>query len=88
MNIAETPAKFLATDLLARFVAIVGSKNAITDREAQAPYLTEPRDMLMRMPSRPSAASTCALIRCLVSAPPGVMTLSTSTSRAMSMSLG
>src|SRR6516165_2553505 len=45
MNIAETPAKFLATDLLARFVAIVGSKNAITDREAQAPYLTEPRDM-------------------------------------------
>src|SRR5215813_1001237 len=45
MNIAEAPAKFLATDLLARFVAIVGSKNAITDREAQAPYLTEPRDM-------------------------------------------
>src|SRR5262245_9106501 len=45
MNIAEAPAKFLATDLLARFVAIVGNKNAITDREAQAPYLTEPRDM-------------------------------------------
>src|SRR6266478_6556196 len=45
MNIAETPAKFLATDLLARFVAIVGNKNAVTDREAQAPYLTEPRDM-------------------------------------------
>src|SRR5499427_1954682 len=45
MNIAEAPAKFLATDLLARFVAIVGNRNAITDREAQAPYLTEPRDM-------------------------------------------
>src|SRR6266478_3319605 len=45
MNIAETPAKFLATDLLARFVAIVGKKNAVTDREAQAPFLTEPRDM-------------------------------------------
>src|SRR5262249_59412085 len=45
MNIAEAPAKFLATDLLARFVAIVGNKNAITDREAQVPYLTEPRDM-------------------------------------------
>src|SRR5260221_2368456 len=45
MNIAEAPAKFLAADLLARFVAIVGDKNAITDREAQAPYLTEPRDM-------------------------------------------
>src|SRR5215469_12851072 len=45
MNIAEAPAKFLAADLLARFVAIVGNKNAITDREAQTPYLTEPRDM-------------------------------------------
>src|SRR4029453_10671222 len=43
MNIAETPPKLL--DLLSRFVAIVGNKNAITDREAQAPYLTEPRDM-------------------------------------------
>ena len=41
MNIAEAPAKFLAADLLARFAAIVGDKNAITDREAQAPYLTE-----------------------------------------------
>src|SRR6266436_7104448 len=45
MNIAEAPAKFLAADLLARCVATVGDKNAITDREAQAPYLTEPRDM-------------------------------------------
>src|SRR5260370_25641433 len=45
MNIAEAPAEFPAADLLARFVAIVGDKNAITDREAQAPYLTEPRDM-------------------------------------------
>src|SRR5258708_39941063 len=45
MNIAETPPKVLAPGLLARFVAIVGEKNAITDRDAQAPYLTEPRDM-------------------------------------------
>src|SRR5213595_56997 len=45
MNIAEIPTKMLSADLLARFVAIVGEKNAITDREAQAPYLTEPRDM-------------------------------------------
>src|ERR671930_997011 len=45
MNIAETPSKLLAPDLLARFVAIVGEKNAITDRDTQAPYLTEPRDM-------------------------------------------
>ena len=45
MNIAETPPKILAADLLSRFVALVGEKNAITDRQAQAPYLTEPRDM-------------------------------------------
>src|SRR5437879_12066706 len=45
MNIAEIPAKMLSADLLARFVAIVGEKNAITDGDAQAPYLTEPRDM-------------------------------------------
>jgi len=31
--------------LLARFAAIVGSKNAITDPQAQAPYLVEMRDM-------------------------------------------
>jgi D-lactate dehydrogenase (cytochrome) len=33
------------TDLLARFIAIVGEKNAITDPQAQAPYLVEMRDM-------------------------------------------
>jgi FAD/FMN-containing dehydrogenase len=31
--------------LLARFIAIVGEKNAITDPQAQAPYLVEMRDM-------------------------------------------
>src|SRR5262245_56269106 len=45
MNIAETPAKFVPTDLLARFAAIVGEKNAITDPQAQAPYLLEMRDL-------------------------------------------
>src|SRR5438270_14099362 len=45
MNIVETPPKMLAPDLLGRFVPTVGEKNAITDRDAQAPYLTEPRDM-------------------------------------------
>ena len=34
----------LAADLLARFVAIVGEKNAITDKDKQAPYLVELRD--------------------------------------------
>jgi FAD/FMN-containing dehydrogenase len=32
-------------ELLARFVAIVGEKNAITDKHAQLPYLLEMRDM-------------------------------------------
>src|SRR5438046_641912 len=32
-------------DLLARFAAIVGEKNAITDAQAQAPYLVEFRDL-------------------------------------------
>ena len=39
MNIVPSPAKFLSPDLLARFAAIVGEKNAITDPQAQAPYL-------------------------------------------------
>jgi len=43
MNIAES--KFVPADLLARFVAIVGEKNAITDAQAQAPYLVEFRDL-------------------------------------------
>jgi FAD/FMN-containing dehydrogenase len=45
MNIAETPARFLSSELLGRFTAIVGDKNAITDPQAQAPYLLEMRDM-------------------------------------------
>ena len=39
MNIVETPTKLLRPDLLARFAAIVGDKYAITDPQAQAPYL-------------------------------------------------
>jgi len=45
MNIVETPTKLLHPDLLARFAAIVGDKYAITDPQAQAPYLVEMRDM-------------------------------------------
>jgi D-lactate dehydrogenase (cytochrome) len=43
MNIAET--KFVPADLIARFAAIVGEKNAITDPQAQVPYLVEFRDL-------------------------------------------
>jgi FAD/FMN-containing dehydrogenase len=43
MNIAES--KFVPADLLARFIALVGEKNAITDPQAQAPYLVEFRDL-------------------------------------------
>ena len=35
----------MSPDLLARFAAIVGPRFAITDKDAQAPYLTEQRDM-------------------------------------------
>ncbi len=45
MNIVQVPAKFLSADLLARFIAIVGDKHAITDPQAQTPYLLEMRDM-------------------------------------------
>jgi D-lactate dehydrogenase (cytochrome) len=34
-----------SADLLSRFAAIVGEKYAITDKQAQLPYLTEMRDM-------------------------------------------
>ena len=44
--------------------------------------------MLIRMPFGPSASSTSALIMFAVAAPPGTMTNSVSTSRAMSMSFG
>ena len=70
MNIVETATKSLAADLLARFVAIVGEKNAITDRDAQAPYLTEPRDMFRgRSPVvlRPGSVAEVAAILKLAS---------------------
>ncbi|MFL5062824.1 MAG: hydroxyacid dehydrogenase, partial [Xanthobacteraceae bacterium] len=34
-----------STDLLSRFAKIVGDKYAITDPQAQLPYLTEMRDL-------------------------------------------
>jgi FAD/FMN-containing dehydrogenase len=45
INIVETPAKLVAPDLLARFAAIVGTRYAITDPAALAPYLTEERGL-------------------------------------------
>ena len=39
------PTHVLAPDLLARFIGIVGEKHAITDRQAQEPYLVEMRDL-------------------------------------------
>src|SRR5438552_18823184 len=44
MMLSKTPAVIDAA-LLARFAAIVGEKYAITDPQAQAPYLVEMRDM-------------------------------------------
>src|SRR4051794_33866070 len=45
MNIVESPAKFLAPELLARFAAIVGERYAITDPADMALYLTEERQL-------------------------------------------
>jgi FAD/FMN-containing dehydrogenase len=39
------PVPALAPDLLARFIAIVGQKYAVTDPQAQEPYLVEMRDL-------------------------------------------
>jgi len=39
------PMRVLAPDLLARFIAIVGEKYAVTDPSAQEPYLVEMRDL-------------------------------------------
>ena len=39
------PTRVLAPDLLARFIAIVGQKYAVTDPQMQTPYLVEMRDL-------------------------------------------
>src|SRR5260370_42011234 len=60
----KTPAG-LEPALLARFAAIVGDKHAITDPQAQAPYLIEMRDMFHgRTPvvRRPGAVAEVAQI--------------------------
>jgi FAD/FMN-containing dehydrogenase len=70
MNIVQTPPRLLAADLLARFVAIVGEKNAITDPQAQAPYLVEMRDMFRGhtpVVLRPGAVAEVAAILKLAS---------------------
>src|SRR5438309_9453981 len=57
----------IPADLLARFAAIVGEKNAITDPQAQAPYLLEMRDLYAGhtpMVLRPgSVAEVSAILR-------------------------
>src|SRR5262249_7606287 len=68
MNIVQTPARMLPADLLGRFIAIVGEKNAVTDPQAQAPYLVEMRDMFRgRTPAvlRPGTVAEVANIRAL-----------------------
>ena len=41
----QQPMRTLAPDLLARFIGIVGQRYAVTDRQAQEPYLVEMRDL-------------------------------------------
>ena len=45
MNIAAPPARTITPGLLARFVAIVGEKYAVTDPAEQEPYLVEGRNL-------------------------------------------
>jgi D-lactate dehydrogenase (cytochrome) len=45
MNIAAPPVRTVAPDLLARFIAIVGERYAVTDPAEQEPYLTESRNL-------------------------------------------
>jgi FAD/FMN-containing dehydrogenase len=63
----DRPAKAISPDLLARFAAIVGEKYAITDRQLQAPYLVEMRDLFKGqspMVLRPgTVAEVCAILK-------------------------
>ncbi len=68
MNIhqARTP----SADLLSRFAAIVGERYAITDKQAQLPYLTEMRDMYRgrtAMVLRPASVAEVSRIMALAS---------------------
>src|SRR5215510_1973530 len=45
MNVASPPVRTIAPDLLARFVAIVGDKYAVTDPAEQEKYLVEGRNL-------------------------------------------
>src|SRR3954465_9813663 len=45
MNIVESPARFVAPEVIARFAAIVGERYALTEPTDIAPYLTEERQL-------------------------------------------
>jgi FAD/FMN-containing dehydrogenase len=67
MNIAQQPPRPIAPDLLARFVALVGEKYAVTDPAEQEPYLVEGRNLYRgKSPAvlRPgSVAEVAAILR-------------------------
>ncbi|MGB8632440.1 MAG: FAD-binding oxidoreductase, partial [Xanthobacteraceae bacterium] len=66
-NPDNSPAKAIGPDLLARFTAIVGDKYALTDPQAQAPYLVEMRGLFKghsAMVLRPgTVAEVCAILK-------------------------
>src|SRR4051812_44710134 len=45
MNIVESPARFVAPEVIARFAAIVGERYALTEPANIAPYMTEERGL-------------------------------------------
>ena len=68
MNIVQPPPSVLSPELLARFVAIVGDKYAVTDPHEAAPYLTEERGLfqghsplVLRPGSTAEVAAICKL---------------------------
>ncbi|MEJ2436020.1 MAG: FAD-binding protein, partial [Pseudolabrys sp.] len=67
MNLQAKPVieRKLSPDLLARFAAIVGDKYAVTEHDAQMPYLHEMRDLyqgVTPMVLRPGSVAEVAAI--------------------------
>src|SRR5712672_542597 len=68
MNIVQSPAPPLSSELIARFRKIVGDKYAVTDQADIAPYVTEERDLfhghsplVLRPGSTAEVAAICKL---------------------------
>ena len=69
MNVASPPVRAIAPDLLARFIALVGEKYAVTDPAEQEKYLVEGRNLYRgTSPAvlRPGKISAAEIAACLL----------------------